>query len=159
MQRILPRRILAELVRQQRLPHFGNISGDVRASSIWSAFISELKRSETWPEHFDEACVKRGNRPRDRELGLIYTRYQQALVAGGLYDGEGRFWSAREALADGHWGRFADLSLVVVDGFTDFTEAQYRIVELLARKAERVARSEHHKPSFRSVRHVESRER
>ena len=87
---------------------------------------------------FIEACQRRGTKARDRELGAIYTCYQEALVAGNVYDSEGRFWSARAALEAGHWGRFADLSLVAIDGFTDFTEAQYKIIELLSRKAERL---------------------
>src|SRR5262245_23613499 len=138
MQRILLRRIVAELVRRRDLPHFQRIAGTSGFLDLLSAFIAELKRSETWPEHFIAACARRKVQPGDRELGLIYTRYQQALVAGNVYDGEGRFWSARETFATGQWGRFADLSFVVVDGFTDFTEAQYRILELLARKADRL---------------------
>ncbi len=138
MQRVLLRRIVADLIRDGRLPHFEKIAETSGFLDLVAAFISELKRGETWPEHFTRACAKRGTRPRDRELGLIYAGYQEALVAAGVYDGEGRFWSARETLAAGHWGRFADLSLVVVDGFTDFTEAQYRILELLARKVDRL---------------------
>jgi ATP-dependent helicase/nuclease subunit B len=138
MQRVLLRRIVALLLHQNRLPHFGKIAATSGFFDLVSAFISELKRGETWPEHFTAACTRRGMRPRDRELGLIYARYQEALVAAGAYDSEGRFWSARDALATGHWGRFADLSLVIVDGFTDFTEAQYRILELLARKVDRL---------------------
>jgi ATP-dependent helicase/DNAse subunit B len=138
MQRILLRRIVADLFRRKSLPHFEKIAGTSGFLDLVSAFIAELKRRETWPEHFIDACARRKTRQRDRELGLIYTRYQQALVAGNVYDGEGRFWSARETLAAGQWGRFADLSFVVVDGFTDFTEAQYRILELLARKVDRL---------------------
>src|SRR5262249_47246249 len=137
MHRILLRRIVAELGRQKRLPHFEKISGTSGFLDLVSAFIAQLKRSQTWPEQFAAACERRGTRPRDRELGLIYARYQAALVAGGLYDAEGRYWSAREALAAGHWGRFADLSFVVVDGFSDFTEAQQRILDLLAQKVDR----------------------
>lgn len=138
MQRILLRRIVAELSREKQLVHFQKIAGTSGFLDLVSAFISELKRSHTWPEEFEAACAARVTRQRDRELGLIYTRYQAALVAGGVYDGEGRFWSAGEALAAGHWGRFAELSLVVIDGFTDFTEAQYEIIELLSQKADRL---------------------
>jgi ATP-dependent helicase/DNAse subunit B len=138
MQRILLRRIVAQLIREGRLPHFETIAATSGFLDLVLAFISELKRGETWPEHFTRACAERGTRPRDRDLGLIYARYQEALVAAEVYDGEGRFWSAREALAAGHWGRFADLSLVVADGFTDFTEAQYRILELLAKRVDRL---------------------
>ena len=138
MQRILLRRVVNLLATQGELKHFGRIVKTSGFLDLVAAFISELKRSETWPEHFIDACKQRGTRPRDRELGLIYDRYQQALLTGGMYDGEGRFWSAREELAKGNWGRFTDLSLVVVDGFTDFTEAQYKILELLALKADRM---------------------
>ncbi len=138
MQRILLRRIVAQMSREKSLKHFEKIAGTSGFLDLVSAFIAELKRSQTWPEQFIEACTKRGKTSRDRELGSIYTLYQEALLTGQVYDGEGRFWSAREALEAGHWGRFADLSLVVVDGFTDFTEAQYKILELLARKADRM---------------------
>jgi ATP-dependent helicase/DNAse subunit B len=137
MQRILLRRIVAQLSREKRLSHFEKIAGTAGFYELITVFIAELKRSQTWPERFIEVCANRGAKPRDRELGLIYSRYQEALQAGKVYDGEGRFWSAREALEAGHWGRFAELSLVVADGFTDFTEAQYKILELLARKAGR----------------------
>jgi ATP-dependent helicase/DNAse subunit B len=132
MQRVLLRRVVTELARQKQLRHFRSIARTSGFLDLVSAFISELKRSETWPEHFATACAQRGGRAGDRELVLIYERYQQALLAANVYDGEGRFWSARTALADGHWGRFANLSLVVIDGFTDFTEAQFKILELLA---------------------------
>lgn len=135
MQRILLRRVISELSAQKQLRHFRSIALTSGFLDLVTAFISELKRAETWPEHFAEACIRRGNRTGDRELGLIYDRYQQSLVSANVYDGEGRFWSARTALEDGHWGRFANLSLAVVDGFTDFTGAQYKILELLARRA------------------------
>jgi ATP-dependent helicase/DNAse subunit B len=138
MQRVLLRRIVAELVRGKQLQHFRRIARTAGFLDLVSSFIAELKRSETWPEHFSEACTKRGNRASDRELALIYERYQQALHSANVYDGEGRFWSARTALADGHWGRFAGLSLAVVDGFTDFTAAQFKILELLAERVDRL---------------------
>ncbi len=138
MQRILLRRIVSDLAANRQLLHFEKIAHTSGFLDLVAAFISELKRAETWPEHFIDACSKRGTRQRDRELGEIYLRYQQALVKAGVYDGEGRFWSAREALAERHWGRFANLSLVVVDGFTDFTGAQYKILELLARHSDRL---------------------
>ncbi|MCH8830801.1 MAG: PD-(D/E)XK nuclease family protein, partial [Planctomycetes bacterium] len=46
----------------------------------------------------------------------------------GRYDGEGRFWSARDAVERSGLGPFAELSLVVVDGFTDFTHTQYELL-------------------------------
>ncbi|MBI3864668.1 MAG: exodeoxyribonuclease V subunit gamma [Planctomycetia bacterium] len=138
MQRVLLRRVVARLVRDRQLNHFGKIALTSGFLDLVTSFISELKRGETWPEHFADACQRRGNRAGDRELVLIYKHYQESLVAANLYDGEGRFWSARAALESGHWGRFGELTLAVVDGFTDFTEAQYKILELLARRVDRL---------------------
>lgn len=137
-QRILVRRVVTDLKGRGELPYFEQIADAAGFLDLVSAFISELKRGETWPADFDAACAARGNHRRDRELGRIYAGYQQALVDGGVYDSEGRFWSARAALEAGHWAGFANLALVVVDGFTDFTEAQYKILNLLAHKSDRL---------------------
>ena len=117
---------------QTALPHYQGIAHTAGFLDLVAAFISELKRSETWPELFSEACLKRGERPRDRDLARIYSEYQTTLLGRGVYDSEGRFWSACRALKAGHWGPFAGLSLVVVDGFTDFTPMQHEILSLLA---------------------------
>jgi ATP-dependent helicase/nuclease subunit B len=136
-QRILIRRVVTDLKARGELPYFEQIADTAGFLDLVAAFIAELKRGETWPADFNAACARRGNR-RDGELGRIYSGYQQALVDGSVYDSEGRFWSARAALEAGHWAGFESLSLVVVDGFTDFTEAQYKILNLLAHKADRL---------------------
>lgn len=138
MQRLLLRRIVDRLRGRGALPHFARIADTAGFLDLVTAFIAELKRSETWPENFTEACVQRGLRPADRELAEIYREYQKMLLGRGVYDGEGRFWSAGEALKAGHWGPFAGLSLVVVDGFTDFTHTQHNILKLLADRVDRL---------------------
>lgn len=96
--------------------------------------IGELKRSEIWPEEFHRACTARGIGEKDRELFEIYEAYQQRLREHGLFDAEGRFWSARDELRKAeHSALFA--RLVVVNGFTDFTRTQHEIIELLAARA------------------------
>ena len=136
MQRILLRRVIGELTADKKIHHFRKIGETAGFLDLVLSLIAELKRSEKWPEDFTAACAKRGNFSADRELSLIYERYQTALHAANVYDGEGRFWSARSALAAGHWGRFSQLTFAAVDGFTDFTSAQYKILELLAQRAE-----------------------
>jgi len=136
--RILVRWIIDDLLSQQQLTHFAAIASTPGFLEIVLNFISELKRNETWPQHFSEACAATGQSRKDRELAEIYRRYQDRLNATGRYDAEGRFWAARAALQEGHRGRFSDLSLIVVDGFTDFTFTQYEILETLAESAERM---------------------
>lgn len=138
--RTLVKNIVDELARRRQLSYFAPISETPGFLDLVLGFISELKRDETWPEQFTQACRARGESDKDHELALIYNRYQQQLLEHGLYDAEGRFWSARAALQAGEAGPFGDLSLVVVDGFADFTHTQYEILAHLAHLAGRCGR-------------------
>lgn len=138
MRRMLVRQIIDRLQRNGRLSYFGPIAQTSGFLDLAITFIAELKREETWPEHFSEACQGRGERAKDRELALIYTEYQEELHRLALYDAEGRFWSARTVLEREIRGAFSDLSLVVVDGFTDFTFTQYEILGLLRPTVDRI---------------------
>lgn len=137
-QRTLIRRIVERLRSLGRLPHFEPIAASSGFLDLVHGFISELKRSETWPEDFSAACQARGAGHRDRELASVYSAYQGLLVESQLFDNEGRFWWAREKLREGEWGPFQTLDLVVVDGFDDFTQTQYEILGMLAARAGRM---------------------
>ena len=156
MRRTLLRRIIGNLLEQKQLEYFSGIAHTSGFLDLVSNLISELKRAEAWPDDFErvarvvsglddslQAATKKprrggkgsdAGRPRDRELARIYRAYQELLLTRNVYDGEGRFWSAREALDAGHWGPFEKLSMVVVDGFTDFTHTQYEILSRLAHR-------------------------
>jgi ATP-dependent helicase/DNAse subunit B len=130
VKRLLLRRIVGELSRRGQLDNFASVTETTGFLDVVSSFISELKREEIWPETFLEA-VSHGpaNRAaRDRELGLIYSKYQEHLTRQDWYDSEGRFWLARTALNDGVRGPFAAVELLVVDGFADFTQTQHEIL-------------------------------
>lgn len=134
MKRLLLRRIAESLFKQGELRHFRSIAQTTGFLDIVSSFISELKREEIWPERFIEACKGRKSAfvQRDRELGLIYEQYQQHLTEQNWYDNEGRFWLARNYLGEGIRGQFADVRLLALDGFADFTQTQYEILGLFA---------------------------
>lgn len=136
MKRELLRFLIEEAHTDGKLKYFGPIVGTAGLVDLVSQFISELKRLEIWPEHFRDACKQRGQSPKDIELLEIYQRYQDRLTAHGLYDAEGRFWSAREILRERKAPKVVDqlkrLKLVVVDGFTDFTRTQHEILQILA---------------------------
>jgi ATP-dependent helicase/nuclease subunit B len=170
MKRELVRQIIFEQSSRGRLGHFQSIAKTTGLVDLVCEFISELKRLEIWPDEFRRACQARGLAEKDTELSEIYDVYQNALREHGLFDAEGRFWSARDVLAteaqrgregERETGRWKDeastkrqspglpvspspnltsspspLSLVVADGFTDFTRTQHEILEILARRAE-----------------------
>ncbi len=156
---IARRRLLRELIddlhRQRQLSYFGNVAAMPGFLDLCESFIAELKREEVWPEDFEHACEKAHTgdgptlRPKTRELALIYRTYQARLHAAGtqvadrdglsgLYDSEGRFWSARTLINRGHRGPFRDVKFIVVDGFTDFTRLQREMLAGLAGWAERM---------------------
>jgi len=136
--RMVARSVIDEARSDGTLDYFGPVAATSGFLDLVLGFIADLKRDETWPEEFASACRQHGSRRRDIELSILYSRYQERLNALRLYDAEGRFWSARSTLAEGQRGVFARLSLVIVDGFADFTQPQYEILEHLASFAQRV---------------------
>jgi ATP-dependent helicase/nuclease subunit B len=136
-QRMIARTVIDEAVASETLPYFGPIAETSGFLDLVLGLIAELKRDETEPDDFAKACRKR-NSPRDAELIALYRRYQERLTDLALYDAEGRFWAARLKLAGGERGAFDPLTLLIADGFADFTQPQYEILEHLASYAERV---------------------
>ncbi len=138
----LKRQLLAGLVERARqagsLEYFAGIVGSEGLVDLVDQFISELKRREIWPEQFVEVASQRGLDAKDREFAAFYAEYQEVLTAKGLYDREGRFWSARRLLRDGQPQPFEWLRLVVVDGFTDFSRTQHEILEILAQRVQEI---------------------
>jgi ATP-dependent helicase/nuclease subunit B len=134
----LIRTVIDELKNAGQLPYFSPIAATTGYPQLVMSFIAELKREEIWPEQFAEVSAAENQSDKDRELALIYTTYQNRLLNAKLYDGEGRFWAARDVAARSGLGPFANLSLVVVDGFSDFTHTQYELLAHLSRSAERM---------------------
>jgi ATP-dependent helicase/nuclease subunit B len=136
--RMLGRSLIDEARAAGTLSYFAPIAETSGFLDSFLSFVSELKRDEIWPEQFEKNCRQRGWLPRDAELSFLYRRYQDRLNEFALYDAEGKFWSARAALGDGQRGAFGHLTLVVIDGFADFTQPQYEIIEHLSKFADRV---------------------
>lgn len=135
MQRVLVRHLIDAQAHSGQLPYFAGIAHTSGFLDVVLGLIAELKREEAWPEHFRDACSRRGASHSDQELGALYQAYQDQLVAQQRYDAEGRFWSARDRLVKGYWEPFPEFELVVVDGFSDFTHTQYEILGLLAQRS------------------------
>lgn len=138
MQRVLVRHLIDDQLRSGNLTYFGGIAHTSGFLDVVLGLIAELKREEAWPEHFMAACNRRGASHSDQELGAIYQAYQTELGLQSRYDGEGRFWSARDQMQSGFWGPFPPFDLVVVDGFSDFTHPQYQILGYLAERSRRL---------------------
>ncbi|MEX2186427.1 MAG: PD-(D/E)XK nuclease family protein [Pirellulales bacterium] len=124
-------RLAEDLLRAGRLRYFSRIADTPGFADLLSGFLSEMKRHEIWPEDFRAACERRGLTAKDEELFAFYDAYQDVLARRQLFDAEGRFWTARTLLGDGHRRPFDRLRLVAVDGFADFTATQHDILGIL----------------------------
>jgi superfamily I DNA/RNA helicase len=101
------------------------------------ALFRELKAARVEPDVFGRAVAERLRTPRNRALAILYDAYQKALQAREVYDDAGQFWHAAALVAEGKFGPFADLALLVADGFQDFAPAQLDMLESLAGRAAR----------------------
>ncbi len=132
--RELLRQVIAEALRTGQLTYFESIARTTGFVELVDEWIGELKRLEIWPEQFLRACGGAAT-AKDRQLAGLYEQYQDRLKHHGLYDTEGRLWSARTLLSQGRPPGWQQLDTVVVDGFTDFTRTQLEILQLLAARA------------------------
>jgi ATP-dependent helicase/DNAse subunit B len=132
VKRQLMRHLIGRQIAGGRMEYFRPIALTGGLADLVCELIRELKRLEIWPEDFGRACRARGFTAKDRELQELYEAYQLVLRENQMFDAEGRFWSARDRLKQGHRKPFENLRLVVADGFTDFTRTQHEIFELLA---------------------------
>jgi ATP-dependent helicase/nuclease subunit B len=140
--RLLKRQLLKQLVSEQleqnHLPYFAGIAQS-EGFLLWlDQFIGDLKRQEIWPDDFKKSISHFGRRSKDQELGLLYDEYQRLLNEYHCYDLEGQFWTALDHLKRDQWGPFANVTQVVIDGFSDFTFTQHEILQLLAQRSSRM---------------------
>ena len=129
--------VIAQGLAERKLSHFAAVARTPGFLELVNRQIVELKRQDVWPEDYAQQAHTR----REQEIAGLYAAYQKRLLAGQLYDAEGRFWAAREILKKGELGGEGQsparqYGLVVVDGFSDFTSAQYDILRLLAAESD-----------------------
>ena len=144
-----PVRRIGELARRQVIRRCLSRLGDREAAVLGAAlrtpglvesldpFFRELKAARIEPDAFGRALTGGLRSPRNRVLALLYDAYQKALQSRNVYDDAGQFWHAAEIVAQGAFGPFGDLALLVIDGFQDFAPAQLDVIEALSRRAAR----------------------
>ncbi len=137
-QRQILRQGIGEALRAGALRYFAPIAETDGFLDLVLSLVQELKRLEIWPAELRDARGGRTNL-KDLELFHLYDEYQRVLNEHDLYDVQGRFWSARAEMRNGHWGPFATVRHVFVDGFVDFTRTEHEMLQLLAGRVESLA--------------------
>jgi len=130
VRRALIRKILTDLRQEKRLEIFSRIALMPGFIRVIADFIYELKQNLVYPDAFAQAARNQ----KDRELVLIYERYQGMMQQYALVDREGEAWLALEAAAQNPQLAQA-VSLLLVDGYDQFTGVQ---AALLARLSQQV---------------------
>ena len=120
--------ILAQMQAEGKLSYFQRIAETRGLISVLTKLIDELKQS-----HMDVAEFAQAARSsKDREIAAIYQRYQDTLRRSGLADIEGEGWLALAKLR-GRNAIVADVDMLLVNGYDQFTKVQSELLAELAR--------------------------
>lgn len=125
---LIIRSITAELEREGKLSFF---AGSLVAPGLYRELLGLIRELKAWqiePEKFRRFPTART--ARDRELALVYERYQEILRERRLYDSEGRFWEARSELENG-CPLAPPPGVLLLDGFSDFTPNEMTLLEAI----------------------------
>ena len=141
LKRQLIQRLITEANSERRLQYFAPIAETAGLVELVADFISDLKRHEITVARYSELAETMSSGEKNRELAGLYEKYQGLLDEHQWFDAEQRFqlaadWLLRQPSTE--WGELANLRLVVIDGFTDFTAAQYRLIDALVKQVDKL---------------------
>lgn len=125
---LLLRRVLRELAAAGRLPRFASVAHKPGFVSTLGDLISEAQQAMLTPG----ALAAAGVTPYDGELDAIYTAYCASVEKAGLVDTARRLELARETLRSSP-RLLTSVSLLIVDGFDQFTRLQLGLLAELTR--------------------------
>ena len=133
LQTLLLRDILRDMAQAGRLPIFASVAHKPGFIATTGACITEAQEAEVAPQALAEAGVSR----YDAELGAIYAAYTAAIERLHLADSTRLLLLARDTLR--HNPRLLTaVSLLVVDGFDQFTPLQLSLLSELTQQVEQV---------------------
>jgi ATP-dependent helicase/nuclease subunit B len=135
LKRQLIQRLLDEANEAKRLQYFAPIADTAGLVDLVDGVISDLKRQQVGPDKFAQLIESVAPSEKNREIAWLYGEYQRLLDRHNMHDIEGRFWSVGKLLRETppeRWEPFANVRQMVVDGFTDFTQSQQEVLQLLA---------------------------
>ncbi len=121
--RLLVEEMVSDLADRRELAHFGAVCDTAGFVEGLLGLLMELQREGVRAAEFTGAALS----GKDRECALLFSRYQAELRHQCLHDAEGREARAAEVLRQ----RSAGVSVVIVDGFSDFTPSQHALIESL----------------------------
>jgi ATP-dependent helicase/DNAse subunit B len=147
LKRSLVSQILARLKTANRLKAIGPLAGREGCVNTIATLMGEIQRAAKTPDDVAaiiasrSADLEQGSQiDYDNEVALIYTTYSKVLQQNNLTENDADQLHALHVLRDGQsvdlpW--LADVELLILDGFFDFTPIQGEILrEIIPRVAE-----------------------
>lgn len=125
--------VLRRVAATSPLTQFESVANMPGFAQAIGRLISELKQAQIEPAAFTAAAITQ----KDRELAGIYSAYQSRLQDNDLVDTEGEAWLSLAKLQEAPPTWNAQISLLVVDGFDQFTGVQAQLVRVLSQHAGR----------------------
>lgn len=138
VQRELLRRLVNQALRQGHLHYFAEAAKRANFIDALAEHFHELERADIGAEEYAKFPPAHKNEQENRESALLYQSYASSLAEHHLLSEEGSLRILRDRLLAGDDSLPKQFELVVVDGFTDFTRTQHRILEVLATRTRRL---------------------
>ncbi|MCK5863435.1 MAG: PD-(D/E)XK nuclease family protein, partial [Candidatus Hydrogenedentes bacterium] len=99
--------------------------------------ITELKQAAIEPDRFRQALMRNKSQgPFDGLVALVYEQYQEGLLRSDCYDIPGLYWEATRCCSEKMPPLPNNASIILLDGFDDFTLSQQRFLAVLAENVE-----------------------
>lgn len=96
------------------------------------SFMGELKSGEISPDVLRSGIQKKGANDKDIDILNIYSKYQQELLQNKVFDHEGMFWQAQKMIDSGNLGILSDCTILIVDGFYNFSPAELNLLKSIS---------------------------
>ncbi len=145
-QRLLLEEVIGRLADRDRLSYFRSVLETRGFTEELLGLLGELKRQQVSPADLARA-LRRGGREgraepglsdKDRQCARVFAHYERELQRQKFLDFEGRPARALDLLRQGAVRPFQTVRTVLVDGFADFTAAQFQALRLLAGRVEEI---------------------
>jgi ATP-dependent helicase/DNAse subunit B len=131
--RMLLDRSLETLRRDGKLKALGDAADTRGFRSHVLRVITQLKQGAIEPKVFRERVRgRRHHSALDDVVAEVYSTYQDSLLEAGVYDLPGLFWEAEFICRQGRPKAVAEIDLLALDGFDDFTPSEFRLLTSLS---------------------------
>ena len=127
------RSLLAQMLAEGQLSTFHRIAETRGFVAVLADLIDEFKQNKIDVADFAKAA----RNPKDKEIAAIYRRYQETLRQSDLADVEGEGWLALATLSK-HPAITANVHMLLVDGYDQFTPVQSEMLAELSRGIEQM---------------------